>query len=101
MLAGIMHLLRVNVNKNLGKENFLFLLELRHLYLLALEHQKSKLLGVHIFITEILRHTSCDAFGSTQSHTTGFSDLPHQCIPWDSSTSVISETASVNYLCVF
>lgn len=95
-----MHLLRVNVNKNLGKENFLFLLELRHLYLLALEHKKSRLLGLHTFITEILRHTSCDVFGSTQSHTAVFPDLPDQCISWDSSTSVISETASVNYLSV-
>lgn len=37
MLAGTMHPLSVHVNKNLGKENFLFLLELRHLYLPALE----------------------------------------------------------------
>lgn len=69
MLAGTMHPLSIHVNKNLGKEKFLFLLGLRHLYLLALEHQKSKLLSLHIFITEILRHTSCDlVFTSLEAH---------------------------------
>lgn len=59
------------MNKSISNENFLSLLELRHLYLLAVDHQKSRSLGLHtpIFITEALKHSSCDlVFLSLEAH---------------------------------